>query len=94
MLFSFSDFTPKMYTGLQVARDPGSPLIWIGSIMLILGLAVMMYMPELRLWVRFLQSGGDAKLQLCGRSAGRSEMGVELLLERLGGGLKTGVLPG
>ncbi len=93
MLFSFSDFTPKMYTGLQVARDPGSPLIWIGSIMLILGLAVMMYMPELRLWVRFLQSGGDATLQLCGKSAGRSEMGVELLLERLCRGLKTGVLP-
>jgi cytochrome c biogenesis protein len=93
MVFSFSNFTPKMYTGLQVARDPGSPMIWIGSILLILGLTVMMYMPELRLWVRFMPAGEDAKLQLCGKSAGRSEMGVELLLERLGAGLKTGTLP-
>lgn len=93
MLFAFSGFTPKMYTGLQVARDPGSPLIWIGSILLILGLAVMMYWPELRLWVRFIQTDKGTALQLCGKSGGRSEMGVELLLGRLRSGLKTGVLP-
>lgn len=57
MLFSFDSFTPKMYTGLQVARDPGSPLVWSACALLVLGLYLIIYLHEQRLWLRLSTDG-------------------------------------
>ncbi len=36
-LFTFEKFQSTPYTGLQVAHDPGTPLVWTGCILLIVG---------------------------------------------------------
>jgi cytochrome c biogenesis protein len=45
------DFTflrERQYAGLIVARDPGSNLIWIGSILLVLGICMTFFFPHRR----------------------------------------------
>jgi cytochrome c biogenesis protein len=40
----------RQYTGLIVARDPGAPFIWLGSIFLIGGIALVFFFPCRRAW--------------------------------------------
>jgi cytochrome c biogenesis protein len=48
------------FTGLNVARDPGVPLIWIGSALLFVGFLIRFTVPHKRLWARISSrpSGG------------------------------------
>lgn len=79
MVFAFNSFVPKQYTGLQVARDPGAPLIWIGSAIMVVGLFMMLYWHEVRLWVR--RTGG--RTELCALYAARQKLPLERLLAAL-----------
>jgi cytochrome c biogenesis protein len=40
------------FTGLNVARDPGVPLIWIGSLLLFAGFVIRFTVPHKRVWAR------------------------------------------
>lgn len=42
----------RQYTVLAVTRDPGSWLVWIGSVLLILGSTLVFFLPHRRVWVR------------------------------------------
>jgi cytochrome c biogenesis protein len=42
------------YTGLNVARDPGVPLIWIGSLLLFAGFLIRFTVPHKRVWARIV----------------------------------------
>ncbi|MBI5752283.1 MAG: cytochrome c biogenesis protein ResB [Hydrogenophilales bacterium] len=93
MLFALTAFTPKMYTGLQVARDPGSPMVWTGSALLMLGLIGIMYFRERRVWVSLLQNNGRTLVEACGTAGGRFDIATEALIEKLGARLNPGALP-
>lgn len=42
----------RSYTGLQVAKDPGVPLVWAASILLTLGTLMAFFANHRRVWVR------------------------------------------
>jgi cytochrome c biogenesis protein len=44
----------EQFTGLNIARDPGVPLIWIGSFLLFAGFLVRFTIPHKRLWARIV----------------------------------------
>ncbi|MCK5540160.1 MAG: cytochrome c biogenesis protein ResB [Deltaproteobacteria bacterium] len=48
----FKNIEQLYYTGLQVNKDPGVWVVWIGCIMMILGLYVAFFMSHRRLWLR------------------------------------------
>jgi len=79
MVFAFNSFVPKQYSGLQVARDPGAPLIWIGSTLLVIGLFIMLYWHEFRIWVR----RNDNTLEVCALYSARQKLPLEQLLAAL-----------
>jgi cytochrome c biogenesis protein len=81
MLFSFTGFDPKMYTGLQVARDPGSPLVWSACALLVLGLYMMIYMHEKRVWIRFNKE--QQQLEVCALLSGKDKHPLNTTLARL-----------
>ena len=35
----------RQFTGLIVTRDPGAPLVWVGSTLLVLGLYMVFFLP-------------------------------------------------
>ena len=38
------------YTGLNVAKDPGTPIVWFGCLLLVLGFAFRLFVPYRRIW--------------------------------------------
>lgn len=81
MLFSFTGFDPKSYTGLQVARDPGSPLVWTACALLVIGLYMMIYMHEKRVWIRFNKE--QQQLEVCALLSGKDKHPLNSTLARL-----------
>jgi cytochrome c biogenesis protein len=49
---SFQGLSTREYTGLQVAKDPGVWIVWLGSALLIVGLIVSFFFSHQRVWVR------------------------------------------
>lgn len=42
----------KQFTGLRVVKDPGVPIVWLASGMLVIGVCLTLYFPRRRLWAR------------------------------------------
>jgi cytochrome c biogenesis protein len=40
------------FTGLQVAKDPGTNIVWIAAALMVIGLVMMFYFPFKRVWVQ------------------------------------------
>jgi len=51
MIFQLADFTQVQASVFQVARAPGKTLVYLGCVALILGVFVMLYVRDRRLWV-------------------------------------------
>ncbi|MFA6148011.1 MAG: cytochrome c biogenesis protein ResB [bacterium] len=63
MVFSFGGLTSKMYTGLQVAKDPGVNLVWLGCLLLTAGMMISFFVSHRRVWIR-LAEGPQGKVEV------------------------------
>ncbi len=63
------------YTGLQVTKDPGVWVVWIGCSLMIIGLIVAFFFSHQRIWVSIPQRGGD-EIILAG-STNKNKVGFE-----------------
>ncbi|WP_159880286.1 cytochrome c biogenesis protein ResB [Aquitalea denitrificans] len=45
-------FDQVQASGLQLTRSPGKNLVYLGSLMLVIGIVLMFYVREIRLWIR------------------------------------------
>jgi cytochrome c biogenesis protein len=53
------------YTGLNVAKDPGTPLVWIGCLLLVFGFVIRLMVPYRRIWGRLAsRPGGGSSLSI------------------------------
>jgi cytochrome c biogenesis protein len=64
------------FTGLQVAKDPGTPIIWLASTLMVIGLAMVFYFPHRRLWV-ICRPGQDNHTQVVIGSTARRDFGFD-----------------
>ena len=64
------------FTGLSVANDPGTPIVWLGCFLLIAGFAVRLYVPFRRLWGR-LETRPDGGASLAIAAVGRRDTGFD-----------------
>jgi len=51
LIFNFTGTDARMYTGLQVNKDPGVWVVWIGCIMMCVGLCIAFFMSHKRVWI-------------------------------------------
>ncbi len=54
----------RQYTGLIASRDPGAPLVWLGTILLVGGVALVFFFPSRRLWARIRPASGGSAIQV------------------------------
>ena len=73
---SFTFDRESKYTGLSVASDPGTPLVWLGCFLLIVGFAVRLYVPHRRIWGR-LVARPDGGTSLSIAAVGRRDTGFD-----------------
>jgi cytochrome c biogenesis protein len=61
---SFEKLTPLYATGLQIAKDPSTPVIYLGCFLLFAGIGIAFYSSHKRVWAKLsagsLQLGGAA----------------------------------
>jgi len=67
--FRFDRLTPFYATGLQIARDPSTPVVYSGCFLLFLGIGIAFYTSHRRVWAQL----GDGKLALGGAAHRNAE---------------------
>lgn len=88
----------RQFTGLQVVRDPGAPIIWVAAALLVLGMAAVFYFPHRRYWLRLRKAGEATEVDVvgvAGRDPGFGREFEELVgeLERAAGAEGTRAAP-
>jgi cytochrome c biogenesis protein len=72
----------RMYTGLQVAKDPGVEIVWLGCLLMVFGIYAAFFLSHRRIWVRIENStvtvGGNAS-----KNQGAFQQTFEALVDRL-----------
>lgn len=66
--FEFRDIRAAQYSGLQMAKDPGVNLVWVGCALLMIGLFLAFYWPPKD--IRFILKDSEGKTEIF--SAGRA----------------------
>lgn len=67
--FTLLTVAAKEYTGLQLTRDPGVWVVWLGCALLCLGCYVICFMSHQRLWIKVEPARDDFILTMAGTSS-------------------------
>jgi len=70
----------KYYTGLQVAKDPGVWVVWLGCALMVLGSSVAFFLSHRRIWVAITAVGDKTSVKI-GGSAHRNQPGFEIYFD-------------
>ena len=73
------------YTGLQVKKDPGLPLIWAGFILFLLALPMRLYIRPNQIWLLLSTSTVGTEVRLAARHRIKGKEQEDLILEKLSG---------
>lgn len=52
------------FTGLIIAKDPGVPLVWLGSALLVLGACLVFFFPNRRAWALIRRRDGGSSIRI------------------------------
>lgn len=64
-LFTFIEAEPEFESGLQMAHDPGKPVVWIGCLLFTIGMILSFYIPYREEWV-IRYSDGTVRIAIGG----------------------------
>lgn len=82
ILILLEDLRPVYATGLQVKKDPGVWLVWIGFVLLIFGIFAAFFFAHQRYWVAVLPDKKGSRVILAGMSP-KSRQNVSRKLEKI-----------
>lgn len=57
LVFTYDGSDEKFYTGLQVAKDPGVWVVWLGCTLMVVGIIMAFFLSHKRLWIRIAANG-------------------------------------
>lgn len=52
--FELVGYQPRKFTGLQITKDPGVNIVWVGSTMIVVGIALSSFIYHRRLWFKVI----------------------------------------
>ncbi|MCE5210241.1 MAG: cytochrome c biogenesis protein ResB [Deltaproteobacteria bacterium] len=67
-LFVLTGVEEKYYTGLQITRDPGTPVVFAAAVLLICGLMLVLFSYFRQIWIRIDEEKDRSKITIAGRS--------------------------
>ena len=80
--FELLGLEEKYYTGLQVSRDPGTPVVAAAALLLIGGLMLILFSYHRQVWIRIDQEKGGVRVHITGRSH-KNKAGLDRELQYL-----------
>jgi cytochrome c biogenesis protein len=82
LILQYAGADEKLYTGLQVAKDPGVWTVWFGCALMTIGICMAFFMSHNRIWIRIANGraviGGTAS-----KNPAAFEQKFETLVEKL-----------
>ncbi len=82
-IVSLLDLEQRYYTGLQVAKDPGVWVVWLGCALLVLGSLTAFFLSHRRIWATIQPlEGGKVGVKI-GGSAHRNQPAFEIFFDDL-----------
>jgi len=86
-MFSLTDYKQRFYTGLQVAKDPGVWVVWLGCALMVVGSLVAFFLSHRRIWITIRPVGDKTGVQF-GGSAHRNQPAFEIFFDDFKAGMK------
>ena len=83
MAFKLTDFTHVQASVFQVARAPGQNIVYLGCLLLILGIFAMLYVRDRRLWVWLAPAEGGGANARVALSTNRKTMDADCEFDTL-----------
>jgi cytochrome c biogenesis protein len=80
--FSLDGVESVYYTGLQVNKDPGVPLIYAGFFVIVIGLIMTFFTSHRRIWVKIHENNDMTTISIVGK-ANKNPIGMEQELDRI-----------
>ncbi|MEW6544465.1 MAG: cytochrome c biogenesis protein ResB [Nitrospirota bacterium] len=66
--FELVGYQPKKFTGLQITKDPGVNVVWIGSTMIVVGITLSSFIYHRRLWAKVVPTDAGVTVHLGGNT--------------------------
>jgi cytochrome c biogenesis protein len=86
LYFELADFNQLQASGLQVTRAPGKSIVYLGFGMIVIGVFMMFYLPQRRVWLVLSEEDGRTRVLFAGAS-NRDPLGFAREFETLRDGL-------
>jgi cytochrome c biogenesis protein len=80
--FSVAELKPRYYTGLQVTRDPGVALVYLGFILMILGCYVTFFMSHQQICVEVVEQANGSRVIVSGK-ANKNKMAMQTRVQKV-----------
>ena len=78
LIIAFEGMEEKNFTGLQVAKDPGVWVVWLGCTLMVIGICMAFFLSHKRIWIRVAH-----KKVTMGGTASKNPAGFQLLFDDL-----------
>jgi len=66
--FELVGYQPKKFTGLQITKDPGVKIVWVGSTMIVVGITLSSFIYHRRLWAKLVPDGSGVRVHIGGNT--------------------------
>jgi cytochrome c biogenesis protein len=85
-IVEFKDLWGAQYTGLQVRKDPGVWIVYLGCIIMAMGLYAAFFMSHSKVWVKISTDKGNKKIYLSA-TTNKNRIAFEQKIEKILGGI-------
>lgn len=86
--FIFGGYHAPFYTGLELAKDPGVPVVWTGSFLLVGGLFLSSFIYHRKIWFR-IRTQGDGIFLSMGGFGHKDKIGFEREFNAIAADIRT-----
>ena len=90
--FIFGGYHAPFYTGLELAKDPGVPIVWTGSFLLVGGLFLSSFIFHRKIWMR-IRTRGEGVQVMAGGFGHKDKIGFGREFESLVSEIRSDLLP-